>query len=53
VKAPEDPLILELSLVTYVVEIRSHSVIPGTTSDEESAGTPGRSRPQISARARS
>jgi hypothetical protein len=46
-------VILELSLVTYVVEIRSHSVIPGATFDEEGTGTPGRSRPQSLARARS
>jgi len=36
-----------------VVEACSHSVISGTTSNEQEAGTPGRGRPQRPARARS
>ena len=37
----------------HVVEVRSHSAMSGTTSDEQDAGTLGRSWPQRPARARS
>jgi hypothetical protein len=55
VKTPGDPVIMSGMTQTFahVVEARSHSVISGTTSNEQDAGTPGRSRPQRPARARS
>ena len=54
-KAPGDPVVMSGMTQTFahVVEARSHSVISGTTSNEQEAGTPGRGRPQRPARARS